>query len=63
MPALLVWLKDLLNIREGEGQRVFSLAAYLVLTVSTFITGRIQRDSLFLSAFEKEDLARFTKLP
>jgi ATP/ADP translocase/HEAT repeat protein len=48
---------DALKIRDGEGVRVASLALYLVLTVSTFITGRIQRDSLFLSAFDKEDLA------
>jgi len=48
---------DVLNVREGEGVRVFGLALYLVLTVSTFITGRIQRDSLFLSAFTKQDLA------
>ena len=53
----LSFLKEALNVREGEGLRVLSLAAYLVLTVSTFITGRIQRDSLFLSAFDKEDLA------
>ena len=33
------------------------LALYLLLAVSTFISGRIQRDSLFLSAFSKEDLA------
>lgn len=50
-------VKEALNVREGEGLRVLSLAAYLVLAVSTFITGRIQRDSLFLSAFDKEDLA------
>jgi ATP/ADP translocase/HEAT repeat protein len=53
----LSFLKEALNVREGEGLRVLSLAGYLVLTVSTFITGRIQRDSLFLSAFDKEDLA------
>jgi ATP/ADP translocase/HEAT repeat protein len=51
------FVKEALNVREGEGLRVLSLAGYLVLAVSTFITGRIQRDSLFLSAFDKEDLA------
>jgi len=55
--ALLRWLRDALNIRDGEGRRVVGLALYLVLAVSTFISGRIQRDSLFLSAFSKEDLA------
>ena len=50
-------LLKLLNIRDGEARRVFSLAAYLVVAVSTFITGRIQRDALFLSQFSKEDLA------
>jgi ATP/ADP translocase/HEAT repeat protein len=45
------------NVRDGEGPRVFGLAFYLVLAVSTFISGRIQRDSLFLTAFSKEDLA------
>jgi ATP/ADP translocase/HEAT repeat protein len=51
------WLLKALKIRDGEARRVFALAGYLVFTVSTFITGRIQRDSLFLSAFTKEDLA------
>ena len=51
------WLMRILNIRDGEARRVFSLAAYLVVAVSTFITGRIQRDALFLSSFSKEDLA------
>jgi MFS family permease len=51
------WLLKGLKIREGEARRVFALAGYLVFTVSTFITGRIQRDSLFLSEFSKEDLA------
>ncbi len=51
------WLLDALQIREGELRRVSSLALYLVLAVSTFITGRIARDALFLTAFQKEDLA------
>jgi ATP/ADP translocase/HEAT repeat protein len=51
------WLLRTLKVRDGEARRVFALAGYLVLTVATFITGRIQRDSLFLSAFSKEDLA------
>ncbi len=50
-------LADAFNIRSGEGARVVGLALYLVLAVSTFISGRIQRDSLFLTAFSKEDLA------
>lgn len=33
------------------------MGLYLLLAVSTFITGRIARDSLFLSAFSKEHLA------
>ncbi len=55
--GVLIWLKEALNIRDGEGRRVVGLALYLLLAVSTFISGRIQRDSLFLSAFSKEDLA------
>jgi ATP/ADP translocase/HEAT repeat protein len=51
------WLMNALNLREGEARRVFSLAAYLVVAVSTFITGRIQRDALFLTSFSKQDLA------
>jgi HEAT repeat protein/MFS family permease len=51
------WLLKALKVRDGEARRVFALAGYLVLTVSTFITGRIQRDSLFLTEFTKEDLA------
>jgi ATP/ADP translocase len=51
------WLLKALKIRDGEARRVFALAGYLVFTVSTFITGRIQRDSLFLTGFTKEDLA------
>ncbi len=51
------WLLDALQIRDGELSRVLSLAFYLVLTVSTFITGRIARDALFLSVFQKEHLA------
>ena len=54
---MLDWLMKILNVRDGEARRVFSLAAYLVVAVSTFITGRIQRDALFLSQFTKEDLA------
>lgn len=50
-------LLEAFGIRDGEGARVFFLAGYLVLAVSTFISGRIQRDSLFLSAFTKQDLA------
>jgi ATP/ADP translocase/HEAT repeat protein len=46
-----------LKIRPGETQKVMLMAAYLLLAVSTFITGRIARDSLFLSAFSKEQLA------
>ncbi|MDP2343129.1 MAG: Npt1/Npt2 family nucleotide transporter [Deltaproteobacteria bacterium] len=51
------WVLDALQIREGELRRVLSLALYLVLAVSTFITGRIARDALFLTVFQKEDLA------
>ena len=54
---MLDWVMKVLNVRDGEARRVFSLAAYLVVAVSTFITGRIQRDALFLSQFTKEDLA------
>ncbi len=57
VPAMRAWLLDALQIRDGELSRVLSLAGYLVLTVSTFITGRIARDALFLTAFQKEDLA------
>lgn len=51
------WLLQILKIREGELGRVLSLGLYLLLTVSTFITGRIARDALFLTVFQKEDLA------
>jgi AAA family ATP:ADP antiporter len=46
-----------MKIRSGEATKVFLMAGYLLLAVSTFITGRIARDSLFLSVFSKEDLA------
>lgn len=46
-----------LKIRSGEATKVILMTAYLLLAVSTFITGRIARDSLFLSVFNKEDLA------
>jgi ATP/ADP translocase/HEAT repeat protein len=46
-----------LKIRPGEATKVLLMATYLALAVSTFITGRIARDSLFLSVFSKEDLA------
>lgn len=55
--AVRAWLLELLKIRESEVSRVVALALYLVLTVSTFITGRIGRDALFLTVFQKEDLA------
>ena len=55
--AMRAWLLDALQIRDGELRRVSSLALYLVLAVSTFITGRIARDALFLTVFQKEDLA------
>lgn len=51
------WLLEALQIRDGELSRVVGLATYLMLTVSTFITGRIARDALFLTVFQKEDLA------
>lgn len=46
-----------LKIRPGEASKVLLMTTYLLLAVSTFITGRIARDSLFLSVFDKEDLA------
>lgn len=46
-----------LKIRPGETQKVLLMAMYLLLAVATFIAGRIARDSLFLSAFDNEDLA------
>lgn len=49
---ILQWLK----IRPGEAGKVGLLFAYLFLAVSTFITGRITRDSLFLTRFDKTHL-------
>ncbi|MCP4500318.1 MAG: MFS transporter [Deltaproteobacteria bacterium] len=46
-----------LKIRPGEAQKVVLMALYLFFAVSCFITGRITRDSLFLSAFSRSDLA------
>lgn len=51
------WLLGALKIRSGEAEKVLLMGLYLLLAVSTFITGRIARDSLFLSAFSKEHLA------
>jgi ATP/ADP translocase/HEAT repeat protein len=46
-----------LKIRPGEAAKVALMFAYLFVAVSTFIGGRITRDSLFLDVFDKEDLA------
>lgn len=46
-----------LKIRPGEAEKVILMALYLFLAVFAFITGRITRDSLFLSAFDKSLLA------
>lgn len=51
------WLLGALKIRSGEAEKVLLMGLYLLLAVSTFITGRIARDSLFLSTFSKEHLA------
>jgi ATP/ADP translocase/HEAT repeat protein len=46
-----------LKIRAGEAEKVLLMSAYLLLAVAAFISGRIARDSLFLTAFDKKDLA------
>jgi len=50
-------LLQALKIRPGETFKVLLMVAYLFFAVSCFITGRITRDSLFLSVFDKSDLA------
>ena len=49
-------LSQMLKIRPGEAGKVALLFGYLFLAVSTFITGRIARDSLFLTRFDKSQL-------
>ena len=46
-----------LKIRDGEAAKVLWMGLYLLLVVSSFIIGRIARDALFLSAFDKKYLA------
>ena len=46
-----------LKIRPGEERKVLLMSTYLLLSVAAFICGRIARDSLFLSAFDKQYLA------
>lgn len=57
MASVRDWLLGVLKIRSGEAEKVLLMGLYLLLAVSTFITGRIARDSLFLSSFSKEHLA------
>ena len=57
MAAMIDAILQALHVRRGEARKVLLLALYLFLAVSTFITGRISRDSLFLSVFQKEHLA------
>lgn len=45
------------KIRPGEASKVALMFLYLFVAVSTFISGRITRDALFLDEFDKEDLA------
>ncbi|MFH1809837.1 MAG: Npt1/Npt2 family nucleotide transporter [Pseudomonadota bacterium] len=51
----LLW--SLFKVRPVEKRRALLMALYLLAAVSAFIMGRITRDSLFLSRFDKSLLA------
>ena len=44
-------IEHALNLRSGELRRGLPLFAYLFLVMSAYVTGRVVRDSLFLSRF------------
>jgi AAA family ATP:ADP antiporter len=44
-------IEQALNLRPGELRRGFPLFAYLFLVMAAYVTGRVVRDSLFLSRF------------
>jgi ATP:ADP antiporter, AAA family len=44
-------IEHALNLRPGELRRGVPLFAYLFLVMATYVTGRVVRDSLFLSRF------------
>jgi AAA family ATP:ADP antiporter len=44
-------IEHALNLRPGELRRGFPLFAYLFLVMAAYVTGRVVRDSLFLSRF------------
>ncbi len=50
-------LWTLFKVRAAEKRRVLLMALYLLAAVSAFIIGRITRDSLFLSRFDRSALA------
>ena|SRR5438132_13483015 len=44
-------IEHALNLRPGELRRGLPLFAYLFLVMASYVTGRVARDSLFLSRF------------
>lgn len=50
------FLSKLLNIKEGEGKRVFRFALYFFLLISALIFGNTARDTFFLSRFNPDFL-------
>ena len=49
--SLLHLIERVLNLKSGELRRGLPLFAYLFLIMSSYVTGRVVRDSLFLSRF------------
>lgn len=49
-------IEQALNLRPGELRRAMPLFAYLFLVMAAFLTGKVVRDSLFLSRFRAVNL-------
>jgi len=49
--SLIHFIERALNLKSGELRRGLPLFAYLFLIMSSYVTGRVVRDSLFLSRF------------
>jgi AAA family ATP:ADP antiporter len=51
------WLERALNLNTGDFERGTRMAAYLFLTITSYVVGKVARDALFLARF------RATQLP